>query len=152
MKVFNKVLCIALAAAFIPGLTGPARAATAVNLGTTDNFAVLAGSTVTNTGSSVITGDLGLSPGTSVTGFPPGIVNGVQAVANPAAVQAQIDLTTAFNAAAGQTPVSTVPTELGGTTKTAGSYDSADGTFGITGTLSLSSRPPPHLSRQGRVT
>ncbi|MDO8591617.1 MAG: ice-binding family protein, partial [bacterium] len=110
---------------------------TTVNLGSSDNFAVLAGSTITNTGSSVITGDLGLSPGTSVTGFPPGTVSGTQHVADSTAVQAKTDLTTAYNDAAGRTPVSTVPTELGGTTLTPGIYNSAAGTFGITGTLTL---------------
>jgi len=137
MKIFSKVSVVVLALAFMLGLTGLTRAATTVDLGTVGNFAVLAGSTLTNTGSSVITGNLGLSPGTSVTGFPPGTISGIQYVANSTAVQAQTDLTTAYNNAAGQTPVSTVPTELGGTTKTAGVYDSAAGTFGITGTLTL---------------
>ncbi|HCI05361.1 TPA: DUF3494 domain-containing protein, partial [Patescibacteria group bacterium] len=145
MKKLNKnSIFAALAVFFVFGLVGLVIAATAVNLGTADNFAVLAGSTITNTGSSVINGDLGLSPGSSVTGFPPGIVNGTQHVANATAVQAQIDLTAAYNNAAGQTPISTVATELGGTTKTAGVYDSADGTFGITGTLTLDAQGDPN--------
>ncbi|MDO8639798.1 MAG: ice-binding family protein, partial [bacterium] len=119
MKNFNKISVSVLAVVFILGLAGLVQAVTTVNLGTTGNFAVLAGSTITNTGSSVINGDLGLSPGTSVTGFPPGTLNGTQQVANAVAVQAKTDLVTAYNAAS-QTPVSTVPTELGGTTKTAG--------------------------------
>ena len=57
-------------------------------LGTAANFAVLAGSTITNTGSSSINGDLGLSPGTLVTGFPPGQVNGTVYTADSVALQA----------------------------------------------------------------
>ena len=54
----------------------PANAAPAtVPLGTDKAYAILAGSTVTDTGPSVINGELGLSPGTEVIGFPPGIVN-----------------------------------------------------------------------------
>lgn len=144
MKKINKNPIVALAIIFTLGLAGMAMAATSVNLGTADNFAILAGSTITNTGSSVINGDLGLSPGTSATGFPPGTVNGTQHIANATAVQAKTDLTTAYNNAAGQTPVSTVPTELGGTTKTAGTYNSAGGTFGITGTLTLDAAGDPN--------
>ncbi len=141
MKISKKVLT--LLAVFTLGLTGSAIAATTVNLGTADSFAILAGSTITNTGSSVISGDLGLSPGTAVTGFPPGTLNGIQHAADAAAIQAQTDLTAAYNAAA-QTPVSTVPTELGGTTKTAGVYDSASGTFEITGALTLDAQGNPN--------
>ncbi|MDD4530776.1 MAG: ice-binding family protein, partial [Candidatus Gracilibacteria bacterium] len=124
------------------GLAGLTRAATTVNLGTADNFAILAGSAITGPG--VITGDLGLTPGTSVTGFPPGTVSGVQHIADVTAVQAQNDLTTAYNNALGQASISTVATELGGTTKTAGVYDSAAGTFGITGTLTLNAQNNPN--------
>lgn len=78
--------------------------ATAPPLGTTVPFAVLGGSTITNTGFSHIRGDLGLSPGTAVTGFPPGIVvpPGTAHVADAVATGAQNDATTAYNNLAGQ--------------------------------------------------
>jgi hypothetical protein len=73
-----------------------------VNLGTSGSFAVLGGSTVTNTGATVITGNLGVSPGNAVTGFPPGIVaGGTIHAADGVALQAQADLTNAYNTAAG---------------------------------------------------
>jgi type VI secretion system secreted protein VgrG len=57
-----------------------------VGLGTASAFAVLAGSTITNTGPSVISGSLGLSPGTAITGFPPGtVINGSQYAADAVA-------------------------------------------------------------------
>lgn len=145
MKVSNKVSTIALAVALTFSLAGAVavNAATAVNLGSADSFAVLAASTITNTGASTINGNLGLSPGTSVTGFPPGVMNGVQNVANASAVSAQTDLTAAYGAA-GQTPASTVVAELGGTVKNAGVYTSADGSFGITGTLTLDAQGDPN--------
>src|SRR5436309_656922 len=64
---------------------------TAPNLGAAGAFAVLAASTVTNAGASVITGNLGLSPGISVTGFPPGVLIGTLHIADPTAAQAQLD-------------------------------------------------------------
>src|ERR1041385_7321663 len=64
----------------------------APNLGAAGSFAVLAASTVTNTGASAINGNLGLSPGTSVTGFPPGMLPGKQVTADPASAQAQLAL------------------------------------------------------------
>lgn len=109
---------------------------TPVLLGTASSYGVLAGSSVTNTGASVVSGDLGLSPGTAVSGFPPGTVGGTQQITNAAAAQAQTDLTTAYNDAAGRAPT-TVATELGGQTLVAGAYNSAAGTFGITGILTL---------------
>ncbi len=117
-------------------LAGSAHAQAPVSLGTADSFAVLAGSTVTNTGPSVITGDLGLSPGTSVTGFPPGTVNGTQHVTDAVAGQAQTDLTTAYNTAAAQAPTGTVSADLGGQTLTPGVYNSAT-SLGLTGALTL---------------
>lgn len=76
-----------------------------LTLGTAGNFAVLAGSTVTNTGSTVIDGgDVGVSPGTAITGFPPATITPPYTIDNADAAQAQTDLTTAYNAAAGLCP------------------------------------------------
>src|SRR4051794_33858643 len=66
-------------------------------LGTSGNYAILGGSTVTNTGSSTLSGDVGVGAGTSVTGFPPGIVTGGTIHAgDAAALQARADATGAF--------------------------------------------------------
>jgi hypothetical protein len=122
-----------------------AHAATApVSLGTAANYGVLAASTVTNTGPTTINGDLGLSPGTAITGFPPGQVTGTVNAANSAAQQAQDDLTTAYDEAAAAPVTATIPTELGGTTVTPGVYASPAGTFGITGTLTLDAQGDPN--------
>jgi hypothetical protein len=99
-------------------------------------FAVLAGQTVTNTGSSVVTGDLGVSPGTAITGFPPGQVNGATHSADAAALQGQNDLTVAYDNAVGQTPNSTISGDLGGLTLTPGVYN-ASSSLALTGTLTL---------------
>ena len=72
-----------------------------VLLGTAAAFAVLGASTVTNTGPSIINGDLGVFPGNAIVGFPPGIVNGVIHPGDAVAAQAQSDLTVAYNTAAG---------------------------------------------------
>src|SRR4051812_20494512 len=82
-----------------------------VNLGSAANFGVLAASTVTSSGATVVTGDLGLWPGTSVAGFPPGKVVGTKHVTDPAAKAAEADLTIAFNDAAGRT---TAPVPVAG--------------------------------------
>lgn len=109
------------AAAWI-SLTAGANAAT-VSLGTAINFAVLGGSTVTNTGPSVITGDVGLSPGTSVTGFPPGIVGGSTHVADGVAGQAKIEAQAAFVDMAGRMMTQNLTgQDLGGLTLTPGVY------------------------------
>jgi len=113
-------LSLAIALGLTCTFVGDNRAAAAeapVGLGTAASFAVLAGTTVTNTGPSVISGDVGVSPGTAVVGFPPGIVNnGTIHAADAAAAQAQADVTTAYNDAAGRSTTVTVTADLAGQT------------------------------------
>ena len=118
-----------------------ALAQTAPSLGTASSFAVLGGSTVTNTGSSVITGDLGVSPGSAVTGFPPGIVSGGTIhAANAVALQAQNDVTTAYNALTAQSCTQNLTgQDLGNRTLTAGVY-CFDTSAQLTGTLILNAQ------------
>jgi hypothetical protein len=101
-------------------------------------FVVLAGSTVTSTGSSALTGDLGVSPGTAVTGFPPGTLSGAKHAGDAASAQAMTDLTTAYNDAAGRTrtPV-TVAGNLGGRTLHPGLYKSTSSLSISSGDLTL---------------
>jgi len=112
-------------------------------LGTAAAAAVLAGSTATNTGPSVINGDLDLSPGVAITGFPPGTVNGTIHGPDSVASQAQSDLTTAYNDAAGRTPAVAVSADLGGLTLTAGVHK-ASSSLGLTGPLTLDAEGDPN--------
>ena len=135
-----------IAAALVAGTTlvatGTAEAAQPpVGLGSATSFAVLAGSTVTNTGPSVITGDLGVSPGSAITGFPPGQVIGAVHAADAVAGLAENDLTTAYNDAAGRTPVSAVPADLAGLVLVGGVYGGP--TLGLTGTVTLDAQGDP---------
>jgi hypothetical protein len=108
-----------------------------VNLGTSSTYAVLAGSAITNTGATVIGGNIGISPGTSITGFPPGTQSsGTTNVADGASLGAENDLITASNDAAGRTPFNTVSGDLGGSTLVAGVYKSTS-SMGLTGTVTL---------------
>jgi hypothetical protein len=117
--------------------TQAAAATPSVNLGTAASFAVVAGSAITNTGSSVIAGDIGLSPGTSITGFPPGIqASGVTDLTNAVAFQAQSDTTAAYLDAAGRTPFTTAPSDLGGSTLAPGVYQSSSA-MALTGSVTL---------------
>lgn len=89
-------------------------------------FAVLAGSSISNTGATHVTGDMGLSPGTSVGGFPPGILVGTQHINDGIANQSKLDLTAAYNDAAGRTAsdMVTLSGNIGGLRLTPGLYKS----------------------------
>jgi hypothetical protein len=112
-----------------------------VGMGTADSFAVLAGQTVTNTGPSVITGDVGVSPGTAVVGLV--AVTGTIHAGDAAVDRAQSDLTTAYDDAAGRTPPVLVAADLGGLTLAAGVYKSAS-SLGLTGALTLDAQGDPN--------
>lgn len=163
MSIKNKLKYLIFLIAFLPLIaanpsifTNPKNVyavQAAVNLLTTTNFAVLGGSAISDTPTSTITGDVGLSPGggSSITGITCSEITGTLydndggyagggscRVTNASKLtQAKNDLVTAYNDAAGRSTTSTIPTQLGGTTLTDGVYDSATGTFGITGTLTL---------------
>lgn len=109
-------------------------------LGTSANFAVLAGSTVTNVNATQITGDLGVSPGTAVTGFPPGIVNGTILTGTNAVVEtAQTDLTNAFTTEAGLPSTGAIlGGNLTGLTLGPGVYTVSAASSNLAGTLILS--------------
>jgi hypothetical protein len=98
----------------------------AISLAGSSNFTVLAGSTVANTGATTVIGDLGLSPGSSVSGFPPGNLVGTQHINDVASDQAKLDLTAAYNDAAGRTctDIVTLSGNIGGLTLTPGLYKS----------------------------
>ena len=143
VRTARRTMCLGLASAVsLVALVLPATSLAdgTVPLGTADSFAVLGGTAVTNTGPSLINGDLGVYPGTSVTGFSPlptdGKVNGAIHATDATAQGARADITNAFGVAASQAPTGTLNTNLSGATLTAGVYK-YDSTAGLTGTLTL---------------
>ncbi len=114
-------------------------ASLAIDLGTAGLFAVLAGSEITNTGPTLISGNVGVSPGTAITGFPPASIGGANTLysAGAVALQAQTDLTTAYNSAAGQAcPNTLTGQDLGGMTLVPGTYCFTSSAQ-LTGTVTL---------------
>lgn len=117
-----------------------------VNLATVSPFVVLAGSTVTNEGPSVLNGDLGVSPGEALVGFGlPAVVNGATHAGDAVAAQAQFDLGNAYDVAAGQ-PVDPADdlsgTDLGNRTLSPGAYRYNAAAL-LTGPLTLDAEGDP---------
>lgn len=115
-----------------------ATAQVAPPLGQASSFAVLGGATVTNTGPTVIVGNLGLSPGSAVTGFPPGTLTGGSIhISNATAQGAQSDTSAAYIALANQaSTLDLTGQDLGGLTLTSGVYRFSNSAQ-LTGTLTL---------------
>ncbi|MFJ6003748.1 ice-binding family protein [Arthrobacter sp. NPDC092385] len=114
-----------------------------VGLGTAGSYSVLGGETVTNTGPTRLNANLGVSPGSAVTGFPPGITTGAINAANAEALQAKSDLTIAYNDAAGRALTESVADDLVGRTLPAGVYKST-GPLALSGTLTLDAAGDPN--------
>ena len=126
--------------------TAHAAGPTPVGLGSATSFAILAGAGITNTGNSVINGDIGsFGSSTSITGFPPGLVaTGTNHGGDDVTQGAKNDLGTAYDNAAGRTPFTTVAGgTLAGLTLVGGVYNAGGFTLGLNGTLTLNGENDP---------
>src|SRR5580692_2727980 len=152
----TKANCVADFVVYSTGLAGSSTQASLVaynnvysacnelNLGTAANFAMLASSTITSTGASVVSGgNIGISPGTSLTGFPPGVLTApaVEHLGDAVAAQAEADANTAYTYYQGLTDAAPVATILDGLTLTPGLYSAS--------TLSLSAGQTVTLNGSG---
>ncbi|MFA6467648.1 MAG: ice-binding family protein [Bacteroidota bacterium] len=122
------------------GGTATATISPAVFLGTAANFRVLAGSKIVSTGLTAITGDIGVSPSTVITGFPPATVTGAKHPGNATSAAAQLALKAAYDSTVDRGNDSTISSELSGKVYTQGVYTSSLGTFGVTDTLTLDAK------------
>lgn len=139
-------ISLGLSAALLSVIAPSSVYAQVPNLGTAADFAVLAGSTVTNTGPSVLTGNLGVSPGSAITGFPPGVVNAPSSIhiSDAIAIQAQSDLVTGYNAIAARPATADLTgVNLAGLTLTPGVYNFAQGA-NLSGALTLNALGNPN--------
>ena len=118
-----------------------------VNLGAAAPNGIMAGTAFTCVNLGTINADIAISPGNTVTGFPPCTITGTQHLNDATAVQGQIDLTNAYNTLAGLPcpPANAIVANLGGTTKAAGVYCTASG-IGVTGTLTLDGGGDPNAT------
>lgn len=147
LTAMSLLVTLLIALVLVVAVTGSLRAyaagGAAVGLGTADPYSVLAGSAVTNTGNSVLDGDLGVSPDEAISGFPPGLVGGDTNAGNAEAAQAQSDLTIAYNDAAGRASNGVLNAGFGGETLTGGVYTASRAAL-LTGTITLDGEDDPN--------
>jgi hypothetical protein len=118
-----------------------------VNLGGAAANGIMAGTAVTCVSGGIINADVSISPGNTITGFGPCVITGVQNLNNGIAIQAQVDLTNAYNTLRDLPcpPANAIVANLGGTTKAAGVYCTAS-SIGVTGTLTLDGGGDPNAT------
>lgn len=147
IKVAASVAATIIVVNFVPAI-GAAQSPKVVQ-GTTSSYAILAATTITNTGPTTVGGsagsDVGLSPGTSYTGSASVTRSGVgtNQITTPAANIAQTDLVTAYNDISSPTPTQLGASDLAGQTIIPGTYANASGTFANSGTLTLDAKGDP---------
>ena len=138
MKQQNRKIAFVLAMLLVFIMSTPVMSNAAespVNLGTAGSFSLLAGSTITNTGTTTIAGNVGLHPGTAFSGQGTAVVSGEIHLADAVALQAKNDFFAAYTDLASRVG-NGANAELGGNTMTPGVYSVSSG-FQITGTLTL---------------
>lgn len=135
LAVLGATLAVGLVVS--PGGSLAARAADApVDLGAADTFAVLGAQAVTSTGATVLSGDIGVNPGSSITGFGPGVItNGTTHQTDALSLQAQADLVVAYDNASARTPVLLSSSDLTGLSLNPGVY--SGGALEVNGNLTL---------------
>ena len=149
MKKVNKISIFFLALGLTFGFTGLTKAATAVDLGTADNFAILAGSGITNSvGPTTVNGDVGSSPTATEAGFGSVTLTGTDHLNDGTTTSAKTDLDTAYTTASGEASTATVTSDLGtfmGGTLSPGVYTSGS-SIGLTGTVTLDGGGDPNAT------
>lgn len=148
IKSTNRILLSLFLAAAMFGTMGAPKlvqaAEATIKMGTTSNFAILSGETITNTGSTIIKGDVGLHPGIAFPGKTDVTLTGSLHLNDEVALTAKNDLITAYNDAAGRSVTKTIPSELGGQTLTPGVYTSIEKDFLLNGILTLDGQGDPN--------
>ena len=139
----TSVLALAIVGSLVLLGSDAAAAPVAVGLGTADSFAVLAGTGITNTGPTTITGDIGTFPTATITGLTSLTLIGTNHAGDSVTQGAKTDLTTAYTTAAGEGPTTAITQDLVGQTLKPGVYNSASA-VGLSGVLTLDAAGDPN--------
>jgi len=143
VAVSTSVAALAVVGSLVALGASAAAATSPVGLGTAESFAVLAGTGITNTGPTTITGDIGTFPTATITGLTSLTLSGTNHAGDSVTQGAKTDLTTAYTTAAGEGPTTAIPADLVGKTLKPGVYNSASA-VGLSGVLTLDAAGDPN--------